>query len=57
MSKSQRRDGPWAQMTKTKTQEGEPRDRPVAGGFNMAETAAPVALVQKRQDGRNGVMG
>lgn len=57
MSESQRRDGPWAQMTKTETQEGEPRDCPVTGGFNMAETAAPVALVQKRQDGRNGVMG
>ena len=57
LSKSQRRDGPWAQMTKTKTQEGEPRDRPVVGGFNMADTAVPVVLVKKRQDGRHGVMG
>lgn len=57
MSESQRRDGPWAQVAQTKIQEAEPRDRPVAGGFNMADTAAPVALVQKRQDGRHGVMG
>ena len=35
LSESQRRDGPWAQMTKTETQEVGPRDCPVAGGFNM----------------------
>ncbi len=32
LSESQRRDGPWAQMTKTKTQEVGPRDCPVACG-------------------------
>ena len=48
----------WAsQMKKTETQEVESRDRPVAGGFNMADTAAPVVLVKKHQDGRDRVMG